>query len=264
MEFQHREIPLYYQLENILREKIRSGELSRGEKLPTENELIEQYGVSRTTVRQALAALVKEGLLERVAGRGTFVKQIPPSDETIRLTGFIDGLSSSVETKTEILDARFIQATAKEAQPLHISQGDRVWRLKKIRYAQEIPYAYTESYLPEDIGNRLIGEDLSLPLLRLLEERGRISLGEASALITGALADASIGALLSTKVGAPLLLIETTFCDVHGRPVQFVRGFYRSDLYRFKIQLTHSLIGHSRGWRYHITSVENPSEKTPR
>ncbi|RMG48998.1 MAG: GntR family transcriptional regulator [Acidobacteria bacterium] len=260
MEFQHREIPLYYQLENILREKIRSGELSQGEKLPTENELIEQYGVSRTTVRQALAALVKEGILERVAGRGTFVKRVPSPDETIRLTGFIDGLSSAVGTRSEILDARFVSAPAKEAEALHIGPGDRVWRLKRIRYVQEAPYAYTESYLPADVGERLTGEDLSRPLLRLLEERGGIRLGEASAVIAGALADASIASVLSTKVGAPLLLIETTFSDVRDRPVQFVRGFYRSDLYRFKIHLTHQLVGDARRWRYHITSIETPSE----
>jgi DNA-binding GntR family transcriptional regulator len=71
--FANKRIPLYYQLENLLREKIVSGELEPGDKLPTELELIEQYGVSRITVRQALQALADEGLIERKQGRGTVV-----------------------------------------------------------------------------------------------------------------------------------------------------------------------------------------------
>src|SRR5262245_7653933 len=71
--FVSKRIPLYYQLENLLREKIHSGEFRVGERLPTENDLIKHYGVSRITVRQALAALTQAGVIERRQGRGTFV-----------------------------------------------------------------------------------------------------------------------------------------------------------------------------------------------
>src|SRR5262249_9493116 len=74
-EFISRSIPLYYQLENILREKIMSGVFIAGARLPTESELIRQYGVGRITVRQALAALAKDGLIERRRRRGTFVTE---------------------------------------------------------------------------------------------------------------------------------------------------------------------------------------------
>src|SRR5262245_62551455 len=74
-EFVTRKIPLYYQLENILREKIVSGAYAAGSRLPTESELIRIYGVGRITVRQALTALAKEGLIERKRRRGTFVTE---------------------------------------------------------------------------------------------------------------------------------------------------------------------------------------------
>src|SRR5258705_13794378 len=71
--FVSRRIPLYYQLENLLREKILSGTFAAGGRLPTESGLIQQYGVSRITVRQALTSLADEGVIERRQGRGTFV-----------------------------------------------------------------------------------------------------------------------------------------------------------------------------------------------
>src|SRR5882672_8088944 len=93
-EFVTKKIPLYYQLENILREKIMSGVFAPGSKLPTEIELIRLYGVGRITVRQALAALTKEGLIERKRRRGTFVTERKtrrrPFGERIDLTGSLD------------------------------------------------------------------------------------------------------------------------------------------------------------------------------
>lgn len=253
MEFQHKEIPLYYQLETVLREKIRSGELAEGAKLPTENELIEQYGVSRVTVRQALAALVRDGLLERVAGRGTFVTRPRSVKGTIRLTGFMeDAMAMAADTKAKVLDVRSVKASWRQAQQLQLNPGDVAWCVKRVRYVEEMPYAYVESYLPGNIGQQLVQEDLSTPLLRLLEEKCQISLGETTAVISAALADAYIGSLLSTKVGAALLLIETTFYDVNRRPVQFVRGLYRSDLYCYAVRLVRDPEGVGWGWHYTI------------
>lgn len=260
MEFQHKEIPLYYQLETLLREKIRSGDLTEGAKLPTENELIEQYGVSRVTVRQALAALVRDGLLERAAGRGTFVKRPRLMKEAARLTGFMEeAMALAADTRARVLEARFVKATVSQAQHLHLNPNDEVWCLKRVRYVDEIPYAYTESYLPENVGRRLSREDLSTPVLRLLEEKCQLSLGEASAVVTAALADAYIASLLDTKVGAPLLMIDSTFFDLDHRPVQFVRGLYRSDLYSYTVKLVRDPAGAGAGWQYRI----GPREERP-
>jgi len=257
MEFQHKQIPLYYQLETVLREKIRSGDLTEGAKLPTENELIEQYGVSRVTVRQALAALVRDGLLERVAGRGTFVMRPRSVKGTIRLTGFMeDTMAMATDTRAQVLEVRSVKATVSQAQYLQLNPNDEVWCLTRVRYVDELPYAYVESYLPEEIGRRLADEDLSTPVLRLLEEKCHISLGQATAVVTAALADAHIASLLSTKVGAALLMIDSTFYDVAHRPVQFVRGLYRSDLYGYAVKLVRDPEGLGWGWHYTIAPRE--------
>jgi len=253
MKFQHKKVPLYYQLENILREKIRSGELGEGEQLPTENELIEQYGVSRITVRQALSSLVNEGLVERIPGRGTFVTKRPSVKGTMRLTGFVeDAMTAGMETKAKVLDVRLVKADWREAEQLHVRPGEAIWCIKRVRSVKGTPYAYVVSYLPEEIGQKVVERDLSTSLLKLLEEEGRTILGEATVTITGALADAHVGSLLSTTVGASLLSIESTFYDVNGKPIQYVKGLYRSDLYGYTVRLVRGPEEVGKGWYYTI------------
>jgi len=92
--FPNRFIPLYYQLENILRSKIEGGEVLLNHKLPTEQELSQEYKISRATVRQALAALVSEGLLFRKQGKGTFVTEKAGQTKTVKVTGFTEDLFS--------------------------------------------------------------------------------------------------------------------------------------------------------------------------
>ena len=92
--FPNRFIPLYYQLENILRSKIEGGEVPQNHKLPTEQELSREYKISRATVRQALAALVSEGLLYRKQGKGTFVTEKAGQTKSVKLTGFTEDLFS--------------------------------------------------------------------------------------------------------------------------------------------------------------------------
>ncbi|MBI2454893.1 MAG: GntR family transcriptional regulator, partial [candidate division NC10 bacterium] len=84
--FPNRSIPLYYRLENILRSKIEGGEVLPNHKLPTEQELSREYKISRATVRQALAALVSEGLLYRKQGKGTFVTEKAAQTKSVKLT----------------------------------------------------------------------------------------------------------------------------------------------------------------------------------
>ena len=102
-------IPLYYQLENVLREKITSGTFTGGERLPTEIELIEQYGVSRITVRQALSALAEEGLIDRKQGRGTFVIEASDQSDVER---FVTLVADGRKLKAEVTALTSAASTA--------------------------------------------------------------------------------------------------------------------------------------------------------
>jgi DNA-binding transcriptional regulator YhcF (GntR family) len=105
--FPNRFIPLYYQLENILRSKIEGGEVMPNHKLPTEQELSREYKISRATVRQALAALVSEGLLFRKQGKGTFVTEKASQTKSVKLTGFTEDLfSEGHQAEVKIMEVR--------------------------------------------------------------------------------------------------------------------------------------------------------------
>jgi GntR family transcriptional regulator len=241
--FVNSRVPLYYQLENLLREKILSGAFVAKDRLPTESELIQQYGVSRITVRQALAALADEGLIERQQGRGTFVAERrtrrKPFEGTIHLTGSLDELiDMALDTPIKVLDMTRVEADPHEAELLGLQTGEPVFRVKRLRLRDGKPFSLIVNYLPAEIGARFTNEELSSgSLLRLLEKKFGLHLESAKQQITADLADPYVAGLLDVRIGSPLLSIERTVYTDDGRPVEYVRVLYRSDLYNYTVLL---------------------------
>jgi GntR family transcriptional regulator len=237
-------VPLYYQLENLLREKILSGVFVAGDRLPTESELIEQYGVSRITVRQALTALAEEGLIERQQGRGTFVTERRtrrrPFEGTIHLTGSLDELiSMALDTPIKVLETTRVEADQHEAELLGLRPGEPVYRIKRLRLYEGKPFSLIVNYLPAEIGVRFTNEELSSgSLLKRLESKFGLRLQSARQQITADLADPYVAGLLDVRVGAPLLSIERTVYTEDGRPIEYVHVLYRSDRYNYTVMLT--------------------------
>jgi len=131
--FKDRAIPLYYQLENILREKIKSGEYGRGDHFPTEDELVQSYKVSRITVRQALTSLEKDGLITRKRGKGSFVTDKTNQLEPMKLTGMIeDIIAMGIKTKTRIINFGFVFPPPKAIETLKLSGDEKVLRVERI------------------------------------------------------------------------------------------------------------------------------------
>lgn len=237
-------IPLYYQLENLLREKINSGAVAPGDRLPTESELIIEYGVSRITVRQALQALADDGLIERRQGRGTFVAERRTRKRKFagvtHLTGSLDELiEMGRETPVQLLEMNRVEADVHEAELLGLKKGEPVYRIKRLRLREGQPYSLILNYLPAEIGARLTREELSHGvLLQILETKFGLNLTEARQQITAELADPYVAQLLQIRVGSPLLSIERTVYDEGGRPIEYVHTLYRSDLYSYSVFLT--------------------------
>jgi GntR family transcriptional regulator len=250
--FQYEKIPIYYQLENILREKILSGEFAEGEQLPPETELIRQYNVSRITVRHALDLLAQEGLVKRIRGRGTFVTRHKSVRGTIRLTGFLEDLMAmGIETTARVLEFRRVSASPDVASSLQVDVGTPIWLIKRVRYVKNTPYSYILNYVPEDIGEKVTREELEKgSLLKLIEEKMSIRLGEALQVISATLADTSVARVLHTRVGAPLLFIERIVYTTKGRAVEYVRTLYRSDLYCYTVKLVRGPKEIGTGWHY--------------
>jgi GntR family transcriptional regulator len=243
-EFISKKIPLYYQLENILREKIMSGAFPAGSRLPTEIELIRIYGVGRITVRQALAALTKEGLIERKRRRGTFVTERKTKrrqfDERIALTGSLDEIIASEAGATfKVIEMNRIDADPHEAELFGLAAGEPLYRVKRLGLRGDSPNNLTLDYLPVEIGDKLTPEELSAgSLLQTLETRFGLKLKSAAQRITAALADPYLAKLLDVRVGSPMLSIERAVYAGGATPVEFSQTLSGVDLGGYAIRLT--------------------------
>ncbi|MBK7704417.1 MAG: GntR family transcriptional regulator [Acidobacteria bacterium] len=236
-------IPLYYQLENVLREKITSGGFEPGDRMPTEIELIEEYGVSRITVRQALQALADDGLIERKQGRGTVISARKSRKKrftgTIHLTGSLDELiEMGMDTPVKVLEMNRVEADQHEAELLEIKVGTPIYRLKRLRLHDNKPFGLIINYLPEDIGSALTMAELSSgALLHTMEAKLGINLDNAMQQIHAELADPYVAKLLDVRVGTALLSIERTVYTNENKPVEYVHTLYRSDIYGYSVKL---------------------------
>ena len=236
-------IPLYYQLENVLREKIASGTFAPGDRLPTESELIKQYGVSRITVRQALGTLAEDGLIERQQGRGTFIAQRRTRKRKFNglthLTGSLDELiEMGSDVHIKVLEFNLVEADKNEAEIFQVKVGTPVYRLKRLRLYEDKPYSLIVNYLPAEIGSQLTQEELSSgAILQMIETKFGVHLNEAKQQIKAELADPYAAGQLGVRVGSPLLSIERTVFADDGKPVEFGHTLYRSDVHGFSVHL---------------------------
>jgi GntR family transcriptional regulator len=244
-------IPLYYQLETILRRRIVQGEFSSQVPIPSEETLCREYDVSRITVRQALASLEEEGLIIRRRGKGTFVVEKAVSLDPPRFTGFMEDLiSMGIKTTAKILDMGMIEAPTWIMEKLKLDPAAEVLRIEKIRLVEGTPFSYVVNYLPADIGIKIPKDKLSgKPLLMILETNLGIMVDEADQTVEATIADAHVAPLLGIRVGDPLLKVERTVYDGKGRPVECVSVLYRADKYCFNVKLKRQRSKDSAGWR---------------
>jgi GntR family transcriptional regulator len=243
-EFVTKKIPLYYQLENILREKIMSGVFAAGARLPTEAELIRLYGVGRITVRQALAALAKDGLIERRRRRGTFVTERKagrrPFDERIDLTGSLDEtIAAEAGATFKVIEMNRVEADPQEAELFGLGAGEPLYRVKRLGLREGNPRNLTIDYLPAEIGEKLTIEELSGgSLLQTLETRFGLKLKSATQRFNAALADPYLAKLLNVRVGSPMLSIERAVYAGGAAPVEFSQTLFAADFEGYAIRLT--------------------------
>ncbi len=237
--FASSEVPLYYQLATILREQILSGAYALGDRLPTEAELVAEYGVSRITVRQALKTLEEEDLIRREAGRGTFVTEEPAVPEVLQMEDTLDDLMKiGRDTSVQMLDLREVAATREDAETFGIEPGDRVMQCVRRRLHHSRPYSYIVNRLPMEIAEPIEDGDWQMgSILQALEKRLSLSLRVADQSIRATLADGSLARLLETRIGAPLLSVDRVVRTDSDRAVARVHTYYRSDIYSLNVHL---------------------------
>ncbi|MEM1046100.1 MAG: GntR family transcriptional regulator [Pseudomonadota bacterium] len=232
-------VPLYHQIYVVLRNRIVSGQIEPGARLPGEQDLAETFGVSRITAKRALNELATSGLVIRERGRGTRVVPSPPRPAVrTALEGWLENISlMGVATDATVLEFDYVPATKEVAEALDLAEGDSVQRAVRVRSLAGESLSYLTTWLPREIGEAFDADDLQrLPLLHLLE-RGGIKVSAARQTVTATLADPAVAAALAIDAGAPLLEVSRIVSDTAGRPVEYIRVLYRPDRYQFEMDL---------------------------
>jgi GntR family transcriptional regulator len=226
-------LPLYHQLYEILRERILSGAWQPGEMIPPESELVQQYHVSRTTVRQVLDLLVKEGLIFRQRGRGSFVAHPTVEQGLTRIISFTEDMRRrGLRPGTQVLSAELISAPLDIATHLHISPGEELALLKRLRLADDEPMSIEESHLVHRYCPGVLRYDYAAqPLRETLEREYGIRLVRARQTIRAIAAPNAIAHLLKVPARTPLLYVERVSYTQGDVPVEYLRYYHRGDRY---------------------------------
>lgn len=231
-------LPLYYRVRETLRDRIEAGEWKPGDLIPPESKLLEAFGVSRATIRQALLDLVRDGLLVRKQGRGTFVAVRKIAEPLPRLVSFSEEMirEGLVPSTRAIKVERVREAPRRVVEALRVSPADEFLRLERVRCADGQPIVLLVSYLPASLGIDP-NEDFSSSLYALLEGKYAIELGEALQIIEAGAADDHVAAQLEIAEGDPVLIIRRGLFARDERPVEYVEGFYPADRYHYTVRL---------------------------
>jgi GntR family transcriptional regulator, N-acetylglucosamine utilization regulator len=230
-------VPMHYQVQQDMRERITTGVWPAGQMLPGEMELCTLYGVSRTTMRQAISSLVDEGLIVRERGRGSFVRSSMVTAGTRGLTSFTGELATlGLKAGARLLSRQVIPATAELAQRLSVAVETPLIVLKRVRYANDSPIGIQVAHLPLTRFPDLEHVDLTdISLYSYLEERYHVIVAEAeevfrTTLITGE--DARILHVHDVQCG---FAVERLTFDGSSEPFEFVTSILRGD--RYQVQL---------------------------
>ncbi len=230
--------PLYAQLEDLLRTSIMNGEWQVNHAIPSENELSKTYGLSRMTVRSVITMLVKEGLLYRVQGKGTFVSEPKISTRSPAYMGVREQLEEmGYEIHTRLVKYEVGPANRNVAESLGITLGDQVHYIERIRYTRGQPISLHRSFIPVSLCLDLEGQDLEGEQLCVIIER---QFGYKAETVYESLesvpANAEEAELLHIDRGYPLLLLEDVNKAADGSIFEYTKVLFRGDKVKLRFE----------------------------
>ncbi len=229
-------LPLFAQVEANLRQRILGNQLQAGSKLPSEAELELEFGVSRITVRQALAALHASGLIQKVNGKGSFVTRPSDAPDLGPSTGFYEHMRSrGLKAHGKILSVRTVRANALHAEALRVAPGEPLRAITILRLVESRPLALGINVGPAPLLDALLEEDIETnDVMTLLESRLghrlRNTRIEAAAVLAGKLRARQ----LEIGEGDPVLRIRFTPYDVSDLPLCWSEMNFRGDSFSYR------------------------------
>jgi len=231
-------IPLYHQLAEELRKKIESGEWPLHTLIPSETQLCKKYGVSRGTVRQALIELMRDGLIYRKQGQGTFVAKLRVIQPVSRFYSFAqDMMEKGLEPSLKLIQSEIIYPNAAIRKALELIEEKKVYKIVRARLANGEPVLLDISYLIEELFPGLEKEDLATtPLYDLIIRKYKVRISRARETFEPILVDKFEAKQLNISVGSLALLVKRTVYT-EDRPFELRRTVVRGDKCTYSIEL---------------------------
>jgi len=231
--------PLFVQVRDALRAQILEGTLQPGERLPSESALIARYGVSRITVRQALAELQSCGLVQTVNGKGSFVTRPGRGQASGPLVGVLEAMRKrGYRARGRLLSHRRVRATRAVARELEIPPGAPVGAVTVLRYRDDVPFVIGTTWCDPQVAERLVQQDLTGQDIATATEVGLgLRSARARVVVRATLSDERLARRLDYAVGAPTLRILTTSVGYDGRPISYSETDCRADMMDYRVTL---------------------------
>lgn len=228
-------VPLYLQLSDVIRNQIEHGELKQGEKVPSEEQMQELYGVSRVTVRAAIERLVECGLLIKRRGKGTYVA-MPAFVETMAGGSFTKScLQNHVVPRTEVRSAETVQAVGMVAQGLAVSAGEPVHRICRVRFADDIPVIYEVDYFRQQDAFILEADINQTPVSEIIRDRTGLLAKEFKDMFDVSAADEKQARALDCPAGTPLLTVRQVVMAEKHQILYYNEQYIMSDRYKYVV-----------------------------
>lgn len=227
--------PLYAQLRDMIREAIEHGRLRPRETLPAEREISSRMNVSRITVRKAITELVEEGLLVRQQGSGTYVAS-RFEKQFFQLSSFSEDMAArGLQVRNEWIRKEAGTITPDEALTFGLSPGSRVFRLQRVRYAEDVPMAVEYATIA---GFALASEDdIDKSLYDALDATGSRPV-RALQRMRAVICEGEQAELLRLDLESPALFIERRGFTNTGRMIELTKSWYRGDAYEFVAEIS--------------------------
>lgn len=227
--------PRYAQIAQVLRSRLESRDAADTRPFATEHALCAEFGVSRSTVRQALSHLKREGLVTSQPGVGTRGTQSRVANRIVRSSG--DPLHGMLTSKPRIVSMGCVPAPPPVAKLFALEPGEPVFRLTRAHQLDAIPLSVVRSYLPQALAAGVARSEWRLPMHDLLWQRFGLRIARSVHRLRVARAMADVAALLDIDLADPVLRIEASAYLDDGRPLRWTENFFREDRYEYVAEM---------------------------
>jgi len=228
-------IPIYYQLAKLFEGKIQRGELKPGEAMPTEMKIVADFGVSRMTVRRAIAELVAKGMVYAQQGKGTFVSS-PKLDKVVfELNNFDQEIKErGLEYKTTLIEAKIVRANEQLKEIFGLKNDNtRFLYYRTVLSAEDERLAYETKYTIYTKSKPILELELQDPTLPSLIKANSDYLPISSQkVLQAAVSTKEEASILGIGLNAPLFVVEQIIYDLEQKPIGWGKSVYRGDRYK--------------------------------